>query len=31
VAGTLESIKKIMRARGNIERPYEDYSTKDLD
>jgi hypothetical protein len=24
-------IKKNIRARGNIERPFEDYSTKDFD
>lgn len=31
VANTLDMIKKNLRARGNIERPYEDYSTRDLD
>ena len=31
VANTLDMIKKNLRARGNMERPYEDYSTRDLD
>lgn len=31
VTNTLDIIKKTMRARGNIERPFEDYSTKDFD
>jgi hypothetical protein len=31
VTNTLDMIKKNLRARGNLERPYEDYSTRDLD